>query len=339
MDLSTIVADWLRRNDLAGTTGIVAVSGGPDSVALAHACARLTADGFLQRIVLGHINHQLRGPASDEDEAFVHALPALLPTDSSRASVRSIREASAAAIHQSEDAGNIENAARTARYAWLAQLARDESAAWVATGHTADDQAETVLFRLLRGAGVLGLSAIPPRRPLATGISLVRPFLDVRRSAVQGYLAAHGLPFRVDASNQDRRFTRNRIRLDLLPRIEDEYSEAIVPILCRLAEQARGLHAEIEEEAARLLAVAELPKAGPMLVFAADKLQTASANRLREMFRLVWKREGWSCAAMDFARWNWLAEIAVGARGETDFPGRIHARLRGKVLQIEGQNR
>src|SRR5207249_9959188 len=114
---------------------------------------------------------------------------------------------------RTETAGdNLESAARRLRYEWFARLARETGAAWVATGHTADDQAETVLHRLLRGTGLRGLAGIPRRRELAPGIVLVRPLLSVRRVELLGYLAQLVQTYCEDRSNRERRYTRNRRR-------------------------------------------------------------------------------------------------------------------------------
>jgi tRNA(Ile)-lysidine synthase len=330
--LPTQVADCLRRHGLASTAGIVAVSGGPDSVALAHACAGLLQAGVISRLVLAHVNHQLRGEESDGDEGFVQDLLAAWHVDDARLMCRTTRIPMAEIARAEHD--NLESTARRERYSWLTQVANEESAAWVATGHTADDQAETVLFRLLRGSGVLGLGGMTECRPLDGNVKLLRPLLSVRRQAVIDYLGEKQIAYRVDSSNRDLRFTRNRLRLELLPLLQEHYNPGIVAVLCGLAEQARELHAEIAAEADRLLREAELPRAGNILVFAADRLQSASANQVREMFRLVWQREDWPMGGMDFERWNRLAEIAAGAAPACDFPGRVHARRVGKVMQL-----
>jgi tRNA(Ile)-lysidine synthase len=238
-----------------------------------------------------------------------------------------------AAIAKTEH-DNLESIARRERYGWLTQLARTEGATWIATGHNADDQAETVLFRLLRGSGVLGLAGMPECRSLDERTRLLRPLLPVPRQTILEYLAATNIPYRVDSSNRDLRFARNRIRLELMPQLQEHYNPAVVEVLCQLADQARELHAEIEVQARRLLAQAELPRAGDTLVFSSAQVQAGAANLVREMFRLVWQREGWPMGDMDFERWNRLADIAAGASAAWDFPGQIHARRIGKVVQL-----
>jgi tRNA(Ile)-lysidine synthase len=311
------------------TTGIVAVSGGPDSVALAHLCVGLFRDGTIGRLFFAHVNHQLRSTESDADESFVAGLPTQWQTPD--VACRTTRIDVAAIARAETD--NLETIARRERYRWLTDLAREFGAAWVATGHSADDQAETVLFRLLRGSGVLGLGGISPCRPVGDGAQLIRPLLSVRRQTLLDYLHERNIGYRVDSSNRDLRFTRNRLRLELLPRLQADYNPAIVEVLCRLAEQAQELHAEIAAEAGRLLRAAELPRAGAILVFSVERLQNAAPNLVREMFRLVWQREGWPMDAMDFVHWNRLLAI-LREPDACDFPGRIHVRRVGAVLQI-----
>lgn len=330
MDLAAHVEACVARHSLVNTTGIVAVSGGPDSVALAHLLVGLLQAGKLERLILAHVNHQLRGDESDADEAFVKSLPERWQQPNLTCCTQRI---DVAAIANAEH-GNLEAIARRERYGWFTQLAHRHQSAWIATGHTADDQAETVLFRLLRGSGVLGLSGMAECRTLDDRVALVRPVLTVRRQALLDYLQAGQIPYRLDSSNRDLRFTRNRLRLELLPRLEEQYNPAIIEVLCRLAGQAAELHEDIAKQALQLAKDAELPRAGAILVFSADRLQRASKNVVREAFRLIWQREGWPRGDMDFEQWNRLAEIVHESLLACDFPGGIHVRRAGGVVQI-----
>jgi tRNA(Ile)-lysidine synthase len=325
MHLSTQLATFVTRHDLVNTPGVVAVSGGPDSIALVHLLRDINPP---LQLTLAHVNHQLRGDESDADEAFVQTLAESLSVNckTTRIDVRSIAE---------RERDNLEGIARRERYAWLEQIARETGASWIATGHTADDQAETVLFRLLRGSGVLGLRGIAEIRPL-DGVKLVRPLLALRRQAIHDYLQERKLAFRVDSSNLDLTFTRNRLRLELLPHLEQNHNPAIVDVLCRLADQAQELAAEIEVQVERLLSEAEKPRAGNILVFVLAPLQAATANLVRELFRHVWRREGWPMSDMDHEHWQRLVEIVRGAESECDYPAGIRVRRVGKVLQIHG---
>lgn len=331
MDLVQRVSDFFARLAVKSKAGIIAVSGGPDSVALLRILVMLQSEGRIGRLVAAHINHRLRGEESDADEAFVRKL-----ADQFRGVTVvafSIDTKSLAA-----DAGdNLESCARNLRYETLAEIADIEEAAWVATGHTADDQAETVLHRLLRGTGLQGLCGIPERRELAPGSEVLRPLLTARRSEVLQYLEEIGQPYRVDSSNRDMRFTRNRIRHELLPQLARDYNPAIVDILCRLATQATDQHGKARAAAAELLQEVELPAAGATLVFRKEPFCRVGRSQTREAFRFVWQREGWPQGDMTFEAWERLAALADQESGAVDLPGGIRAKSRRGIIQIMKQ--
>lgn len=205
----------------------VAVSGGADSILLLHFMAELGSELGSPVAVL-HYNHGLRGEAADGDEAFVRATAHRLGLGfyAGRGDV---------AAETRRTRGNLEATARRMRYRFFDSLIQAEGLACVATAHTASDQAETVLLRLLRGTGLRGLSGI---YPVLDG-KIVRPFLGVTRCEVLEEIQRRGLEYREDDSNRDLRFTRNRVRHQLLPLLEREYSGRIVQHLATLAEQSR----------------------------------------------------------------------------------------------------
>lgn len=214
-----------------GSVVVAAVSGGPDSMALLHVLARLGPE--LGIVVHAHgVDHGLRpGAAAELDAAEAFAAHVGVPF--ARTNVRVAR------------GGNLQARARTARYAALADAARAVGAGAVATAHHADDRAETVVLRLMRGAGPRGLAVLPPRAPLLAlplaplaeeGIELVRPLIRARRRSVLAHLQRHGVPFATDPSNEDPRFLRTRVRRELMPLLE-ELSPGIVDHLVALADQ------------------------------------------------------------------------------------------------------
>lgn len=220
-----------------GDTVIVAVSGGADSVALLDILISLT--DLRLSLVVAHLNHSLRGAESDEDERFVAAFAASrgLPFVSERADVRAL------SLHERL---SLEDAGRRARYEFFDRVAACYGARSVALAHHADDQAETLLLRLLRGAGVTGLSAMLPRRDGR----YVRPLLTLSRSEIERYLHARGLRFRVDSSNVDTAFLRNRIRHELLPylsRFNPEISRRLAVTADLLAADEELLEAVADE--------------------------------------------------------------------------------------------
>jgi tRNA(Ile)-lysidine synthase len=314
--------------------GVVAVSGGADSVALLRALLSLPRPG---RLIIAHLNHALRGAESDADEAFVRNLHGtLLAAEPERLLLRCERiDVAARARAEGE---NLESTARQIRYEWLTAVAQQVGACWVATGHTADDQAETVLHRLVRGSGLRGLCGIPPRRDLAPGIQVLRPLLRVRRQEVLAFLEMLPQDYRQDSSNADPGFTRNRIRHELLPHLAAGHNPAIVSVLCRLAEQAAEVQQDQEAQAARLLHAAELPRAGAMVVLDATRLAQAARHQVREMFRLVWRREGWPQGRLGFDDWDRLAHLAVAnAEAALDVAGGVRVRRCGRVVQLQAE--
>ncbi len=308
---------------------MVAVSGGPDSVALLRALVAIGAGP----LVVAHLNHLLRGADSDADEEFVRQLHATQLYTGQVSPDLCCERIDVAAQAQAEQ-DNVENAARRIRYAWLTQLAQERQARYVATGHTADDQAETVLHRLLRGTGLKGLAGIPARRALAPGMEVVRPLLRVRREEVLAYLQEQGQPYRQDSTNFDPRFTRNRIRHELLPSLAEQYNPAIVPVLCRLAEQAEEVYHDVEAQGQVLLRECELPRAATVLVFDRKRLAGAPRHLIREVFYLAWEREGWPMGAMTFEDWDRMAAVALGEIAAVDLPEGIRIQGRERVVQL-----
>jgi tRNA(Ile)-lysidine synthase len=247
MTLADSALGAIRRYALLPRGGrvVVALSGGPDSVALLHLLLELQDRGELVVSAAAHFNHQLRGADADADEQFCSDLAASL-------GVRFARGAADVRGLAREQKRSIEDAARRARYAFLTAVAKDLGADGVAVGHTRDDQAETFLLRLLRGAGTRGLAAIRPK----AGV-VIRPLIDVRRLDLRAYAEARRLPFREDATNADLAIPRNRVRHELIPYLQREFSPGIVEVLAREATSAREdeekLHAEAIDLAASVV--------------------------------------------------------------------------------------
>jgi len=248
-----------RESMRPGDRVCAAVSGGVDSVAM---LLLLHEENSLARGALGvglsavHVHHGLRGEEADADLAFVQALCERLGValHVRRASVPD-RVADARAAGRAE---TIEEAARNLRYEVFGDLMAGGRADVVLTAHTLDDQAETVLMKLLRGAWTEGLSGIHPVLRLADGGKVVRPLLGVRRAELVAYLNERGQGWREDASNADKAFTRNRVRRDLLPALR-EYNPGIDEALANLAVLAREDEARWSAELGRLLPQLLLP--------------------------------------------------------------------------------
>jgi len=226
-----------------GDTVVVGVSGGPDSTALLHVLAELR-DALPLSMHVAHFDHRLR-PDSPKDAAFVAAMSRALGLPHHEGAGETRRYAEQ--MHLS-----VEDGARRLRYEYLASVARAADAQAVATGHTLDDQAETVLMRLFRGSGLRGLGGIPPVRMLGS-VRLVRPLLEVPRADIEAYLRARGLSWREDPTNRDPAILRNHIRMVVLPAIEG-HNPSVRQTLARLAGLLRDEAAALDELAAPLIA-------------------------------------------------------------------------------------
>ncbi len=230
MDLITRVRRFVARHELfdRGTRVVAAVSGGSDSVALAHLVRELSDAGHCGVAGVVHFNHQLRASA-DRDEELVSSLagrfgwPIVIDREDVAARARRERR-------------SIEHAARTARHEFFERARAALGGDVVALGHTRDDQAETFLLRLLRGAGPKGLAAMHPRRGI-----VVRPLLSCRRGQLRAYLAERDGTYVDDESNGDVAIPRNRVRLELLPMLEKRFNPSVVDVLAGESELIREI--------------------------------------------------------------------------------------------------
>jgi tRNA(Ile)-lysidine synthase len=230
----------IRQHDLAGprTRVVAAVSGGADSVALLHLLRELEAAGELVVAGLAHFNHQLREQAG-RDEAFCVALAAAcdIPVFVEREDVRARAD---------RHSRSIERAASDARHEFFRRARTHFGADCVAVGHTRDDQAETFLLRLLRGAGPRGLAAMHPRNG-----DVIRPLLECRRADLAAYLDQRGIAHIEDETNADVGIPRNRVRAELLPLLEHRFNPSVVDALAGQAELARHEFLWMEAELRR----------------------------------------------------------------------------------------
>jgi tRNA(Ile)-lysidine synthase len=245
------VAGYLLRHQLLkpGDRVGVAVSGGPDSVALLRVLLDLRGElGVVLSVV--HFNHKLRAAESDQDEQFVAEL-------ASRHKLQFHHSSGEVRGHAARSKLSIEAAARELRHRFFSQLIIAGILDKVATAHTADDQAETVLLRIIRGTGVRGLSSIRPSIKVGDAANqesgaIVRPVLSVRRQELSAFLTALSQSWREDSSNIDPKFTRNRVRKLLIPMLEREFNPAMVERLAEISEIARGEEEFWQREGKRL---------------------------------------------------------------------------------------
>jgi tRNA(Ile)-lysidine synthase len=225
---------------------LVAVSGGPDSVAALHAFHRIRAHSGVE-IAAAHLNHGIRGPESDRDEHFVRELCSRLELELIIERAHGLKPV------------NLEERAREVRYEFLNRAADSLDAQFIVLGHHKNDQAETVLLRLLRGTGVAGLAAMSEFGPGR----LLRPLLSLKRETILAYLEAIGAKYLTDSSNREERALRNRVRARLLPHLEHDYSPRITDRLAELASEMSQLDLFISTEAGRSLDRLLLPTSDP----------------------------------------------------------------------------
>ncbi len=253
-----------------GDRVLVAVSGGPDSVCLLHVLREIAAE-FDLSLHIAHMDHMFRGKESADEALFVADV-------AKRLGIPADIEAFDVPAYCRERGLSPQEGARSVRYAFLSRVAAAAGASRIATGHTANDQAETFLMRLSRGAGVTGLSAIPPVRG-----SIIRPLLDVTREAVMTYIQANGIGFVSDPSNAKRAYTRNRFRMDVLPLLK-QFNPRIVETL---ASEAALLRDEDEAAERQLAGVVErlISRSEDAVVVNRDEFNTLPPAFRRRLLR------------------------------------------------------
>ena len=248
--LAQSVFHYIRRNKLlkAGDRVGAAVSAGADSVALLRLLMELRKElGIVLSVI--HFNHKLRGAEADADEGFV--------ADLGRQNKLELhRESGDAEDYAAQKHLSLEAAGRQMRYEYFSRLLKN-GLDHVATAHTLDDQAETVLLKMVRGAGTRGMAGIYPQLPVHgsqfSGKTVVRPLLGTRRRDLEVYLRGLGQSWREDSSNRDLRHSRNRVRHGIMPRLERHLNPAVRETLAEVAEIARAEEEYWQQEVARVL--------------------------------------------------------------------------------------
>lgn len=332
-----LLLEWRRLDALRDATCVVvAVSGGADSTALLLSLAELSQSGrvSLPRIVVAHLDHCLRGAASRADALWVAELARRLGYESKLSSAM-VREQAAIS------SDNLEQAARRARYGFLATTARECGASCVLTAHTLDDQAETVLMRLLRGSGADGLGGIEVARPLEarSDVLLLRPLLGwATRPLTEDYCRERGVEFRQDLMNDDPAFARVRVRKELLPLLRS-FNGRIVETLARTATLLREDAAALNLAAAELLeAASDCSNAEQLPLLRVEVLRAAPVALRRRALRLWLLNGRGHLRRLDMERLLAVESLLAGERGgrAIELPGGASVfRKRGRLrLQI-----
>ncbi|MDA0988446.1 MAG: tRNA lysidine(34) synthetase TilS [Chloroflexi bacterium] len=309
---------------------IVAVSGGPDSLALLLLLAQLKQSLGLN-LHVAHLDHGLRGRESRADAQFVEETTSglSLPVTIEQEDVASYR----AGRHLS-----LEEAAREVRYTFLSRVAIDQGAAAVVLGHTVDDQAETILMHIIRGSGLAGLSGMLPLAYWPSShdsrrIALVRPLLEIKREETRDYCLWKGITPRDDSSNLSLRFTRNRLRSDLLPRLRS-YNPRFQEALLRLGHSASQDQAYILEEASRArerLAA----DSGDGITIERRGFAALAPTLKRHLLRLVYEEIRGSSHGLEHRHLEGMVKLTNGITGrEIDLPDGLVFSVGYEVLRL-----
>jgi tRNA(Ile)-lysidine synthase len=327
--LESALAQAWPPEDWCEVTVLLAVSGGADSVAMLRALHKLKRGGE-GRLAIAHFNHGIRGQQADRDEAFVQELSHRLGV----AFHAGRPEQGTLPTGPGQD--GLEASARRARYTFLQRTAARLGARFVVTAHTADDQAETILHRIVRGTGIAGLSGMARARALGEATTLLRPMLGLRRADVLAYLDELGQPYRHDHTNQDTQFTRNRIRHELLPLLAEQFNPGVVDAVLRLGTLASEVQAVVRPLVERLRHEATVPTAPGTLRIRATPLGERPRFLVRQMLLELWREQGWPMQSMGLAEWDALAEMAEDARpSKRTFPGNIEAEVQDDELVLK----
>ena len=287
--------ETIRKTGLIATGDkvVVGVSGGADSIFLLHSLAKARKEGKVT-VTAAHFNHRLRGEESDQDEQFTVSFcrKAAVPVEVG---------------HWDHPEGNghriSEEAARNERYQFFERTCRKVGAQKLALAHTRDDDAETILFRILRGSGLSGLRGIPSERSWG-GFQVIRPLKDISRDEIREHLRKRGISWREDASNQDLRYTRNRIRHELLPLLEKEFNPNIRNILIHLGRNVTEDYDYLQKEADAAFDKALLMEKNRCLVLKRKVFQTFPLAIQKQLFRQALRRLGTDMDLIGYTEWD-----------------------------------
>lgn len=315
---------FLEKLNVRGMPLIVACSGGGDSVALAY----LACKYHQGNLFLAYVQHQLRGDESQADEGFLKQFVNELSSRHQRSIGLHILDGRLTELK----GRGIEAAARAVRRKELAGLAERIGSGTVLMGHNLNDQVETFLMRLVRGAGPMALGGIKPRAVLSEGVFVHRPLLQFDREFLRKYLVSERLAWREDSSNQSCRFTRNFIRLKLIEPLVMQFGKRV---LQRVSNHAKWTTRQAEtqlEEINLTLSRLELPKAGPKVVLSKALVEKMAVRKLSDIFHFIWKRENWPSKDLTRAHLLGMARFILRNNPMGELPGRIQIRMDAHVV-------
>ncbi|MFD0677121.1 MULTISPECIES: tRNA lysidine(34) synthetase TilS [unclassified Paenibacillus] len=319
MDLVSRVEQEIRAERLfeVGDSIVVAVSGGPDSVALLHVLFALS-EQWKWRLSVAHLNHGFRIEESEREAAFVSELAARLglPVEIAHVSVPE---------YIKETGKNSQSAAREIRYRFLHEAAVRFKANRIALAHHADDQAETVLMRLLRGTGPSGLTGIPKRRE-EKELELVRPLLRIYKTEILDYCRNQHLSYCIDSSNLDSKYVRNEIRLELMPSLQKQYNEQLPQALNRLSELMTAEDDYMQAQA-RALLVEGVAKESDCAKWSRNWFAGLHVALQRRLIKLILNYLGLDPDSIDFLKLEKMREAIVKVE-----PSNIRLNIGGSLI-------
>lgn len=321
--------NWITSQALTDGAGrvLLAVSGGCDSVAMAHAIAALANTGALAcGLVIGHVNHNLRGDQSDADAQFVRDLAGRLNLPVQTVSVD-------AAGHAERERLSIETAARVLRLRALAQQCSDAGCDAIATAHHMDDQAETIIHRLMRGTGFRGLCGIRASS-FMHGVRFIRPMLCVSRVEIEDYCNRRQIQWRNDATNQSIEPTRNRIRHVLLPALRKDFP-AVTQSLHDLSQLCGAMQQRIETHAADLFGQAVATRGSGTLSLHRRMLVDCAPAVFYEVMRETLVQLNVGLRDYTQRHFDTLRELAANPPARRQFPNGLTVRAKSKTLTFE----
>jgi tRNA(Ile)-lysidine synthase len=312
------IAEFATTSCLFGPTEriLLGVSGGVDSVAMAGALVKLTEAGVITvEFVIGHVNHNLRGTAADKDQKFVAVL-------AKRLGLRLITRSVDVRRYATENKLSIETAARNLRARALTDIAKETGCKTIATAHHKNDNAETIIHRLLRGTGLRGLGGIWPKRDFPDGVTFIRPLLGVTRGQIIRYCTANGLDWQHDHTNDDVSFTRNRIRHLLLGVLKEECNGSLVEELASLSQNCRLLHRRVSDQAEKVWPLVALVSQPEKVVLAGSVFCAQTEIIQAELLRRVLAAIGSGERDLKEIHYRQVLELAHGPGGRTvELPG------------------
>ena len=305
---------------------LAACSGGPDSVFLLHALVKLKKKLALGNIAVCNLDHGLRGKESEEDSLFVKKLSESLDLEFHHKRV-DLKNAKPKKL-------SMEESARLERYSFFRDIADKTRSNVIATGHTLDDQAETVLMRLIKGASLKGMVGVSPLRRDGN-LRIVRPLIEIEKEEIVRYLDWHSLPYRIDRSNLEDIYFRNIVRHRIIPYLE-EYNPRLKRVLFNLAEHLREDFEFISEARAGISLGARSPKGEVREISLVDIIIQPKALR-KEILRDLLEAAGGEIKKLSFRHWKEMDSLITRkARGKSvDLPGGIRITRNEKSLVFQ----